>query len=463
MATNTVFFCKECGYESAKWLGKCPGCNSWNSFVEEKINKSKTTKSNSKGFSSTFSNKSEVKKLKDIVVNESIRLDTGYAELNRVFGGGIVEGSLTLIGGEPGIGKSTLIMQVCHKLSTHGKVLYVSGEESETQVKLRADRLKVDSDNILFLSETSISEIENKIESVEPKFCIIDSIQTMYDEEISSVPGSVSQVKEVTARMMYLAKQKNITVIVIGHVTKDGVIAGPRILEHMVDTVLYIEGERFFTHRVIRSVKNRFGSTNEIGIFDMQDIGMVEVTNISELFLSDSKSNLPGTATVATVEGTSTILLEIQALTAHSYYNNPRRVANGIDLNRLNMILAVLEKRCNIGLGSQDIYVNVIGGIRVDEPAVDLAIAMAIVSNYKNKVIDNKTVFIGELGLTGEIRSINNFEKRVKETEKMGYKKIYASKRQIDNLKTTMKNEKLNIELVGIKTIDEAINYILNR
>lgn len=463
MATNTVFFCKECGYESAKWLGKCPGCNSWNSFVEEKINKSKTTKSNSKGFSSTFSNKSEVKKLKDIVVNESIRLDTGYSELNRVFGGGIVEGSLTLIGGEPGIGKSTLIMQVCHKLSTHGKVLYVSGEESETQVKLRADRLKVDSDNILFLSETSISEIENKIESVEPKFCIIDSIQTMYDEEISSVPGSVSQVKEVTARMMYLAKQKNITVIVIGHVTKDGVIAGPRILEHMVDTVLYIEGERFFTHRVIRSVKNRFGSTNEIGIFDMQDIGMVEVTNISELFLSDSKSNLPGTATVATVEGTSTILLEIQALTAHSYYNNPRRVANGIDLNRLNMILAVLEKRCNIGLGSQDIYVNVIGGIRVDEPAVDLAIAMAIVSNYKNKVIDNKTVFIGELGLTGEIRSINNFEKRVKEIEKMGYKKIYASKRQIDNLKTTMKNEKLNIELVGIKTIDEAINYILNR
>lgn len=463
MATNTVFFCKECGYESAKWLGKCPGCNSWNSFVEEKINKSKTTKSNSKGFSSTFSNKSEVKKLKDIVVNESIRIDTGYAELNRVFGGGIVEGSLTLIGGEPGIGKSTLIMQVCHKLSIHGKVLYVSGEESETQVKLRADRLKVDSDNILFLSETSISEIENKIESVEPKFCIIDSIQTMYDEEISSVPGSVSQVKEVTARMMYLAKQKNITVIVIGHVTKDGVIAGPRILEHMVDTVLYIEGERFFTHRVIRSVKNRFGSTNEIGIFDMQDIGMVEVTNISELFLSDSKSNLPGTATVATVEGTSTILLEIQALTAHSYYNNPRRVANGIDLNRLNMILAVLEKRCNIGLGSQDIYVNVIGGIRVDEPAVDLAVAMAIVSNYKNKVIDNKTVFIGELGLTGEIRSINNFEKRVKEIEKMGYKKIYASKRQIDNLKTNMKNEKLNIELVGIKTIDEAINYILNR
>ena len=470
MSSNIVFFCKECGYESPKWLGKCPGCNSWNSFVEEKINKTKSLKSTNKVFSSTFNNKSEVKKLKDIVVNESIRIDTGYVELNRVFGGGIVEGSLTLIGGEPGIGKSTLIMQVCHKLSTHGKVLYVSGEESETQVKLRADRLKVDSDNILFLNEKSfielnkyISEIESNIETIEPKFCIIDSIQTMYDEEISSVPGSISQVKEVTARMMYLAKRKNITVIVIGHVTKDGVIAGPRILEHMVDTVLYIEGERFFTHRVIRSVKNRFGSTNEIGIFDMQDIGMVEVTNISEIFLSDSKSNLPGTATVATIEGTSTILLEIQALTAHSYYNNPRRVANGIDLNRLNMILAVLEKRCNMGLGSQDIYVNVIGGIRVDEPAVDLAVAMAIVSNYKNKVIDKKSVFIGELGLTGEIRSINNFEKRVKEIEKMGYNKIYASKRQIDNLKSTMKNEKLNIELIGIKSIDESIDYNLSR
>lgn len=463
MASNTVFFCKECGYESAKWLGKCPSCNSWNSFVEEKITKTKTSKSSSKGFAGTFDNKSEVKKLNDIKINESVRLDTGYMELNRVFGGGIVEGSLTLIGGEPGIGKSTLIMQVCNNLSKHGKVLYVSGEESETQVKLRADRLNVHSENILFLSETNISTIENRIDETDPKFCIIDSIQTMYDEEITSVPGSISQVKEVTARMMYLAKRKNVTVIVIGHVTKDGVIAGPRILEHMVDTVLYIEGERFFTHRVIRSVKNRFGSTNEIGIFDMQDVGMVEVTNISEIFLSDTKSNLPGTSIVATVEGTSTILLEIQALTSHSYYNNPRRVANGIDLNRLNMILAVLEKRCNYNLGTQDIYVNVIGGIKVDEPAVDLAVAMAIVSNFKNKVIDNRTVFIGELGLTGEVRSINNFEKRVKEIEKMGYSKIYANKRQIENMKKSFKDEKIKIELIGINTIDEAINYVVNR
>ncbi len=348
-------------------------------------------------------------------------------------------------------------MQVCNNLSKNGKVLYVSGEESEVQIKLRADRLNVKSDNILFLSETNITQIEEKVEENSPKFCIIDSIQTMYDEEISSVPGSVSQVKEVTGRLMYMAKKKNVTVIVIGHVTKDGVIAGPRILEHMVDTVLYIEGERFFSHRIVRGVKNRFGSTNEIGIFDMQDVGLVEVKNMSELFLSDNKEDLPGTALVATVEGTSTILLEIQALTAHSYYNMPRRVANGIDFNRLNMILAVLEKRCNLSLGSQDIYVNVIGGMKVDEPAVDLAVAMAIVSNYKNKVIDNKTVFIGELGLTGEIRSINNIEKRVKEVTKMGYKTIVGNKKQLSNLKEEYKE----VNLKGINTIDEAISFIV--
>lgn len=459
MASSTVFFCKECGYESAKWLGKCPGCNNWNSFVEEKISKKTTAKAQNKGFSNTFNNKSEVKKLNEIKVEKTTRIDTGFAELNRVLGSGIVQGSLTLIGGEPGIGKSTLIMQVCGKLASNGKILYVSGEESEVQVKMRSDRLGIASDNIFFLSETNITDIENKIENLNPKFCIIDSIQTMYDEEISSVPGSVSQVKEVTARLMYLAKRQGITVIVIGHVTKDGVIAGPRILEHMVDTVLYIEGERFFSHRIVRGVKNRFGSTNEIGIFDMQDVGMVEVTNMSEIFLSDNNSNLPGTSIVATVEGTSTILLEIQALTSHSYYNMPRRVANGIDLNRLNMILAVLEKRCNINLGSQDVYVNVIGGIKVDEPAVDLAVAMAIVSSYKNKVINSKSVFIGEVGLTGDIRSVNNFEKRVKEIEKMGYTEIFSQKRQIEQVKKD--NPDLKIKLVGINEIGQAISYIL--
>lgn len=459
MASNVMFFCKECGYESSKWLGRCPGCNNWNTFVEEKINKKSASKGSPKGFSTVFNEKSEVKKLNEIKVERKVRIDTGYEELNRVFGSGIVEGSLTLIGGEPGIGKSTLIMQICNNLSKFGKVLYVSGEESDVQVKMRADRLKVNSDDILFLSETNITDIEGKISSVEPKFCIIDSIQTMYDEEISAVPGSVSQVKEVTARLMYLAKHIGITVIVIGHVTKDGVIAGPRILEHMVDTVIYIEGERFFSHRIVRSVKNRFGSTNEIGIFDMQDVGLVEVTNMSEAFLSDGINDLPGTSIVATVEGTSTILLEIQALTSHSYYNNPRRVANGIDINRLNMILAVLEKRCNLNLGTQDIYINVIGGMKVDEPAVDLAIAMAIVSSYKNKKIKEKTVFIGEVGLTGEIRSINNFEKRVKEIIKMGYTNIYASKKQVDSIKETIGDTK--VDLVGIRLIDELINNIM--
>ena len=455
MASNTVFFCKECGYESAKWLGKCPGCNSWNSFVEEKINKKNTSKTTGSHLS-TFSKTSTVKKLKDIVVTKEIRLNTGYEELNRVFGGGIVEGSLNLIGGEPGIGKSTLIMQVCSNLASIGKVLYVSGEESETQVKLRADRLKVSSDNILFFNETSIDIIENKIEEINPKICIIDSIQTMYDEEISSTPGSVSQVKEVTARLMYLAKKQNLTMIVIGHVTKDGVIAGPRILEHMVDTVIYIEGERFLSHRIVRGVKNRFGSTNEIGIFDMKDEGMIEVTNISDIFLTKSDKNLPGTAVVATVEGTSTILMEVQALTTHSYYNMPRRVANGIDLNRLNMLIAVLEKRCSLNLSSQDIYVNVIGGMKVDEPAVDLSVAMAIVSSYKNILIDSKTVFLGEIGLTGEIRNITNFEKRIKEISKLGYNKIYTNKKQIDSLK-----EKVDATLIGVSTIDEVINKIV--
>lgn len=455
MASNTVFFCKECGYESAKWLGKCPGCNSWNSFVEEKVNKKSSSKT-STGYSATFSGNSTVKKLKDIIVTKEIRLNTGYEELNRVFGGGIVEGSLNLIGGEPGIGKSTLIMQVCSKLAEIGPVLYISGEESETQVKLRADRLNVTSENILFFNETNIENIENKIEEISPKFCIVDSIQTMYDEQISSTPGSISQVKEVTARLMYLAKRKNITTIVIGHVTKDGVIAGPRILEHMVDTVIYIEGERFLSHRIVRGVKNRFGSTNEIGLFDMKDEGMVEVTNMADIFLTKSDKNLPGTAIVATVEGTSTILMEVQALTTHSYYNMPRRVANGIDLNRLNMLIAVLEKRCKLNLSSQDIYVNVIGGMKVDEPAVDLAVAMAIVSSYKNIVIDPKTVFLGEIGLTGEIRNITNFEKRIKEISKLGYDKIYTNKKQIDDLK-----DKVEATLIGVSTIDETISKII--
>ena len=423
-----VFFCKECGYESAKWLGKCPGCNAWNTFVEEKI---KEKASGTKVVSNIP--KSELKKLKDIQIVKKERFTSGFGELDRVLGGGIVDGSLILLGGEPGIGKSTLVLQISDKLTTHGDVLYISGEESELQVKLRADRLDIDNEKIYFYGETDIDEIESKITDRKPKVCIIDSIQTMYDESISSVPGSVSQVREVTARLMTISKKLGIITIVIGHVTKDGVIAGPRLLEHMVDVVLYIEGERFVSHRIVRGVKNRFGSTNEIGIFEMAEKGMVEVTNMSEMFLTREK-NQPGTVTTAILEGTSTLLLELQALTTHSYYNIPRRVSTGVDVNRLNLLLAVIEKVCGVSLGTQDVYINVVGGIRITEPAADLAIAMAIISSYKGKALNNDSVFIGELALTGEVRSVVNLEKRIKEAIKLGYKTIYTTKYGLEKI-----------------------------
>ena len=424
---KNVFFCKECGYESSKWLGKCPGCNSWNSFVEEKIKETKSSKLGSNV------PKSELKKLKDVETINKIRYTSGFEELDRVLGGGIVDGSLVLLGGEPGIGKSTLVLQISNNLTNHGDVLYISGEESELQVKLRSDRLNITSDKIYFYGETDIDEIESKISTMKPKVCIIDSIQTMYDESISSVPGSVSQVREVTARLLNISKKLGIITIVIGHVTKDGVIAGPRLLEHMVDVVLYIEGERFVSHRIVRGVKNRFGSTNEIGIFEMKEEGMVEVKNMSEMFLTREK-NQPGTATTAILEGTSTLLLELQCLTTHSYYNMPRRVTTGIEINRLNMILAVIEKNCGINLGTQDVYVNVVGGVKITETAADLAIVMAIMSSYKNKPLNNDSVFIGELALTGEIRGVTNLEKRIKEAVKLGYKTIYTTKYGLDKI-----------------------------
>ncbi|MBR1884147.1 MAG: DNA repair protein RadA [Clostridia bacterium] len=454
MKTTSNFFCKECGYESAKWMGKCPSCNSWNSFEEEIISKSKNSKSMSS--KTGFLEKTEIKKLEEIKVEEASRVDVGFEELNRVFGSGIVKGSISLVGGEPGIGKSTLIMQVCGNLSKVGKVLYVSGEESESQVKLRADRLKVASPSIFFLNETNISEVENKVESLNPEFCIVDSIQTMYDDEIASTSGSVSQVKEVTARLMYLAKRKNITMIVIGHVTKDGVIAGPRVLEHMVDTVIYIEGDRFSENRIVRSVKNRFGSTNEIGIFVMKNEGMVEVKNKSETFLGDKEENTSGSATSVTTEGSSNIFFEVQALTAHSYYNLPRRVANGIDFNRLNMIVAVLEKKCNLSLGSNDIYVSALGGLKVNDPSSDLATAISIYSSFKNVIIPNDILFVGEIGLTGEIRNVANIEKKVKEAVRMNYKKIYCSKYDAIKVKKEINNE----NIIGVSNLMELINIL---
>ena len=451
--SKVVFFCKDCGYESPAWLGKCPGCGNWNSFVEEKIS---TTKNNSKRIDMP---NQEVKKLSEIDIKQKERLDTGFEELNRVLGGGIVDGSLILFGGEPGIGKSTLILQVCEKLSKYGDVLYVSGEESDIQVKLRADRLDVKSDKVLFLGETNILNIENKIESIKPKVCVIDSIQTMYDEEISSVPGSVSQVREITARLMNISKKLGIITIVIGHVTKDGQIAGPRMLEHMVDVVLYIEGERFLSHRIIRGVKNRFGSTNEIGIFEMQQKGLMEVKNMSEMFLTKSSLE-PGNVIMPLLEGSSTLMIELQALTTHSYYNMPRRVSSGIDFNRLNMIIAILEKKCNMNLGTQDIYVNVVGGIKVTETASDLAVAMSMVSSFKDICVPADSIFVGELSLTGEIRSVVNIEKRVKEAAKLGFKKFYGPKGQLDKLK--QEGNITDMMLISVKNINDLILAALN-
>jgi len=447
-----VFFCKDCGHESPAWLGKCPSCGAWNSFVEEKIRS--TADGLKKGIQGV---KSETKKLIDIDSKDATRLDTGYDELNRVLGGGIVDGSLILFGGEPGIGKSTLILQICENLSKYGEILYISGEESESQIKLRADRLNVKSDKIYFYGETNMSVLEDKIESMMPRVCIIDSVQTIFDEDISSVPGSISQVREVTARLLSISKKLGIVVIIIGHVTKDGTVAGPRILEHMVDAVMYIEGERFLHHRIVRCVKNRFGSTNEIGVFEMADKGLKEVKNLSEMFLSRSGEE-PGTAICATLEGTSTLLIEIQALTTHSYYNMPRRVASGIDFNRLNMIIAIVEKKCDINLGVKDIYVNVVGGIKVTETATDLALALAIISSYKGLSLKNSSMFLGELSLTGEVRSVINIEKRIKEASKLGFSTVYGPKNQLDKFEKANKIENLNlIKIVNVRDIVENL------
>ena len=410
--TTTVFVCNECGYESSKWLGKCPACNNWNTFFEEKAVQGTNTKDRKKPAA-------EVVKLNAVEKKETTRIKTGVNELDRVLGGGFVNGSLTLLGGEPGIGKSTLILQICNSLSVDGKILYVSGEESAEQIKLRADRLGINSDNILFLSETDIDSVETALEKHEPKFAIIDSIQTMYSDEITSAPGSVSQVREITARIMQMCKQKGITTIIIGHVTKDGSIAGPRVLEHMVDTVLYLEGERYFTYRILRTVKNRFGSTNEIGMFEMEEKGLVEITNPSSILISEREGNPAGSIIAVSMEGTRPLLIELQALTTLSVFGMPRRNATGIDYNRLTLLMAVLEKRANMQLGTQDVYLNIVGGIKVNEPALDLGIILSVASSYKNMSIKEDVVAIGEVGLTGEVRSVNMIEKRIKEAEKL--------------------------------------------
>ena len=447
--TSTVFFCNSCGYESSKWLGRCPACLEWNSFVEEKVTKGKSISNN------TTAKANSPVILKDIEDIKISRISSGFSEVDRVLGGGFVNGSLTLLGGEPGIGKSTLILQICDKYKTDGKVLYVSGEESAEQIKIRADRLAINNDNIMFLGETDINNIETSIESINPKLVVIDSIQTMFSDEITSAPGSVSQVREITARIMKMCKQKGITTVIIGHVTKDGTIAGPRVLEHMVDCVLYIEGERYFSYRILRGVKNRFGSTNEIGMFEMQNEGMVEINNPSSVLLTEREDNPAGSVIVASLEGTRAILVELQALTSTTVFGMPRRTATGIDYNRVTLLLAVLEKIGGVNLSNQDVYMNIVGGIKINEPALDLGIILSAASSYKNISISKDIAVIGEVGLTGEIRSVNMIDKRLKEIEKMGFKSCIIPESNKKLLK-----EKYKLDIIGCSDIIDAMKHL---
>lgn len=447
---KTVFVCNECGNESTKWLGKCPACNSWNSFYEQKIEESKNSNLKHKSEKT-----SKPQTLNSYVAKEDIRTTTGFGELDRVLGGGLVKGSLVLLGGEPGIGKSTIILQICDKVQGNGKVLYVSGEESAEQIKLRADRLGINNEDILFLGETDIDIVNQAIIEINPKLVIIDSIQTMYSDELSAAAGSVSQVREITSQIMKVCKTRGITTIIIGHVTKEGNIAGPRVLEHMVDTVLYIEGERYFTYRILRSVKNRFGSTNEIGMFEMQEEGMKEILNASDILISERDGNPSGSCIIAAIEGTRPILVELQSLTSQTVFGFPKRTANGVDYNRLALLIAVLEKKAGLNLGSQDVYLNVVGGLRLNEPSIDLGVMAVTASSFKNIPIPSDMVIMGEVGLTGEVRRINLIEKRLKEAEKLGFKTCVIPE---SNKKLLKENYKLDI--IGVKNINEAMKKI---
>lgn len=451
MAKNkTIFVCSECGNESTKWLGKCPACNSWNTFYEQKIVESKNSSLKAKDTKSNVP-----KTLNSYEAKETIRAHTGFNELDRVLGGGLVKGSLVLLGGEPGIGKSTLILQICDKIKGEGKVLYVSGEESAEQIKLRADRLGINNDDILFLGETDIDIVNQAIIDLEPKLVIIDSIQTMYSDEITAAAGSVSQVREITQQVMRVCKSRGITTIIIGHVTKEGNIAGPRVLEHMVDTVLYLEGERYFSYRILRGVKNRFGSTNEIGMFEMKEEGMCEILNPSDILISEREDNPAGSCIVSSMEGTRPILVELQSLTAQTIFGYPKRTANGIDFNRLSLLLAVLEKKAGVMLGSQDVYLNVAGGLKINEPSIDLGISMVTVSSFKNIPIPKDMVIMGEVGLTGEVRRINLIEKRLKEAEKLGFKTCIIPESNKKDLKDNYK-----LDIICVKNVNEAMKKI---
>lgn len=455
---DTAFFCKECGYESAKWFGQCPACKEWNTLVEEPVSKTKAVKGVVDiGRRAAGGTKRQTPvKLSEINTTDTDRMTTHIKELDRALGGGIVAGSLVLVGGDPGIGKSTLLLQMCYNLSTEGRsVLYISGEESLAQIKLRAERVGGFNDSLMLLCETSLEAIEETLKETKPEVVIIDSIQTMYREELGSAPGSVGQIRETTAVLMQLAKGLNISIFIVGHVTKEGVVAGPRVLEHMVDTVLYFEGDRNAVYRILRSVKNRFGSTNEIGVFEMQESGLCEVENPSEYMLSGRPMEASGSAVVCLIEGTRPIMVEIQALVCDSNFGMPRRTAAGVDYNRVNLLMAVLEKRAGIHMSGSDAYVNIAGGLKIVEPASDLGIVMALVSSFKNRVIPEDTIIFGEVGLAGEVRAVSQPQVRVNEAIKLGFKNCIIPQVSLKNVKKT---DKINV--IGIRNVSEAIKLL---
>lgn len=448
---KTIYFCQECGHESSKWLGQCPGCRQWNTFVEEKVERKKSA------YTDRQARDVRPVVLADIEMKREERFTSGFPELDRVLGAGIVPASLVLVGGDPGIGKSTLLLQVCQKLGAQQiSVLYISGEESLQQIKLRAQRIGSFTDSLSLLCETNLEVIDEVLRREKPQVAVVDSIQTMYSEQISSSPGSVSQVREATGAFMQLAKGLGITIFIVGHVTKEGVVAGPRVLEHMVDTVLYFEGDRHAAYRILRGVKNRFGSTNEIGVFEMREHGLEEVANPSEYMLSGKPEGASGSVVACSIEGTRPILLEVQALVCRSNFGIPRRTADGTDTNRVNLLMAVLEKRLNLRLSECDAYVNIAGGIKMNEPALDLGIVLAILSSYKERCIDEKTICFGEVGLNGEVRAVNMAKQRVLEARKLGFTTCILPKVSMD---AQMRVD--GIRLIGVENVQQVVRQIL--
>ena len=451
-AKKSIYFCQNCGHEESKWLGQCPMCREWNTFVEEKVTVSKGTAAKN------IVREAEVVTLSSVSTDQEDRMQTEIEELDRVLGGGVVPGSLVLVGGDPGIGKSTLLLQVCKRLSDQGrKVLYISGEESLKQIKLRANRLGVDTDNLFVLAQTDVASIVETIKTEKPNIVIIDSIQTMMIDDISSSAGSITQVRECTNIFMHLAKSLGIPIFVVGHVNKDGAIAGPKVLEHIVDTVLYFEGERNYSYRILRSAKNRYGSTNEIGVFEMAQNGMKEVENPSLMMLSGRPKNTSGTCVACTMEGSRPILAEVQGLVTSSGFGTPRRMCTGFDYNRMSMIIAVLEKRAGYMFGGMDAYLNVIGGLKLFEPAADLSVAMALVSSLRDKVLNENTLAFGEIGLAGEIRAVNNCEQRINEAGRLGFTKCIIP---FHNYKSLSKETKISMDIVPVRTIRTAFDAI---